>query len=105
MPKKRNYLAGPLRTSRKRIAPAPSNEIEKYSDVAAEFLRAVFEMEPGDYAISDESTLRDFTFLAMSDTAPAWAKIEELYGLGRIDIGSEYLLHIFAAIERGRVAN
>ena len=105
MTKNRKVSVLPRRPGRKRVTVASSDEIDRYSDIAARFMLDVFEFEPGDYAISDESTLRDFTFLGISDTTPAWVRIEELYGLSRIEVGSEHLLHIFAAIERGRVAN
>jgi hypothetical protein len=65
----------------------------------------LFEFEPSDYLITDDSTLRDLTFLGTSDTTPIWVRIEQLYGLTRLEAGSEHLLDIFAAIERDRAAN
>jgi hypothetical protein len=105
MTKKRKSAAAPRRLGRKRITLASSDEIDHFSGTSASFMREVFELEPSDYVISDESTLRDFTFLGMSDTTPAWLRIEELYGLSRLEVRSEHLLHILAAIERIRVAN
>jgi hypothetical protein len=105
MKKKRKSTAAPRRLGSKLISFASSDEMRHFSSTAASFMQEVFELEPSDYVISDESTLRDFTFLGMSDTTPAWVRIEELYGLSRLEVRSEHLFHIFAAIERNRVAN
>jgi hypothetical protein len=105
MTKNRKTSNARLRLGRKRIVLAGSDEIDRYSDIAARFMRDLFELEPSDYLITDDSTLRDFTFLGISDTTPTWVRIEELYGLSRLEVGSERLLHIFAAIERNRAVN
>ena len=61
---------------RKAVTLAPSDEIDRYSEAAARFILEIFALEASDYLITDESTLRDFTFLGISDTTPTWARIE-----------------------------
>jgi hypothetical protein len=62
----------------------------------------VFDFLPGDYLITDESSLRAFTEFASSDTSPIWLRIAELYAIGRADVPSERLVDIFAEIRRRR---
>jgi hypothetical protein len=40
---------------------APTNRVISFRRVAEEFMDAVFELRPSEYAISDESDIRDFT--------------------------------------------
>ena len=84
---------------------APCEQIERYRDIGEAFMQDVFGLGPGDYLVTDESTLLDFTDWWTSDTALVWAAIEARYGIGRKDVGSEILLHLYAAISRRRGAN
>jgi hypothetical protein len=102
MTKRRKVPVAHRRSGQKRAVLAASDEIDQYREIAARVMRDLFELEPDDYLITDESTLRDFTFFGMSDTAPTWAHIKERYGLSRNEVGSESLFHLFAAIARAR---
>ena len=62
----------------------------------------VFDFLPGDYLITDESGLRDFTDFASSDTSPIWRRIAEIYGIDETDVPSERLADIFAEIKKRR---
>ena len=45
----------------KRIEFAPTTGIDMFPDVVADFMKQIFDFEPGDYLMSDESSLYDFT--------------------------------------------
>jgi hypothetical protein len=62
----------------------------------------VFDFLPGDYLITDESSLRDFTDFASSDTSPIWCRIAEIYRIEEADAPSEQLVDIFAEIQKRR---
>lgn len=62
----------------------------------------MFDFLPGDYLITDESTLRDFAEFGSSDTSPIWSHITETYMVNKSDVLSEKLVDIFAAIQRRR---
>jgi hypothetical protein len=59
----------------------------------------IFNFLPGEYLITDESSLRDFTESASSDTSSIWSKITQRYALERTDVPSEMLVDIFAEIQ------
>ena len=59
---------------------SPAEMDAAFADIAGEFMENVFDLLPGDYAITDESTLRDFTDFGSSHTSPAWRRITEGYG-------------------------
>lgn len=86
----------------KTITYAPTDLIEGFRDVADDFMLDVFDYLPGDYLITDESTLRDFTDFGSSETSPLWTRIRELYAFGRDDVPSERLVDIFAEIQARR---
>lgn len=57
-------------------------------------METIFDLHPGDYVISDESELVDFTDVASSNTTEIWARIKQLYGIEPLDVGSERLVDI-----------
>jgi hypothetical protein len=89
---KRGLLKG------KRVSYAPTNRIEDYAALAREFMTCVFELDPGDYLISDESEVSDFTVSGAWDAAATWQRIEEIYGIGGADVPGGRLVDILAAI-------
>lgn len=86
----------------KRVTYAPTDRIEEYRRVADGFMMEVFDFLPGDYLITDESSLRDFTDFASSDTSPIWCRITEIYRIEKSDVPSERLADIFAEIQKRR---
>ena len=73
-----------------------------FARIAEVFMEEIFDLAPGDFVISDDSQLRDFTDFGMSDTLPVWNRIRVSYAIDRVDAGSEFLVDIFLAIERRR---
>lgn len=87
----------------KKVTYASTDRVEEYRRVADAFMMEVFDLLQGDYLITDESSLRDFTDFASSDTAPIWCRITEIYGIGKADAPSERLADIFAEIQKRRI--
>ena len=84
--------------SGKKIELAPLERIEDLRTVADEFMSAIFDFLPGDYLITDESTLSDFTEMGSGDTSSIWAQITEQFGVERAHVRSEKLVDIFTEI-------
>lgn len=79
---------------------ASTRKVEMLVQIAGEFMQEIFDLEPGDYVISDESQLQEFTDFGVSDTLPVWRRIKTFYAVDKTDVGSERLVDIFLAIER-----
>jgi hypothetical protein len=83
----------------KKIEFASSDRIEELRHVADDFMLEIFDFVPGEYLITDESSLRDFTEFGSSDTAPIWSRITKIYAIEPTDVPSERLVDLFAEIE------
>ena len=59
----------------KTITFASTERIEEFKTIADDFMLDVFELEPGDYVISDESDLRDFVSLVEEDRGDLWTRM------------------------------
>lgn len=86
----------------KKITYAATDRVDDYRQLASDFMTEVFDFLPGDYLITDESTLSDFTEFGASDTSQIWSRITEAYVVDKSDAPSEKLVDIFAAIQRRR---
>jgi len=86
----------------KKIEFASSDRIEQFRRIADDFMLEIFDLVPGEYLITDESSLRDFTEFGSSDTAPIWSRITKVYAIERTDVPSERLVDLFAQIEARR---
>lgn len=82
----------------KKFEMAPANRVEAASEVADDFMIAIFDFEGGGYLITDESSLSDFTEYGSSDMEPLWRRIEARYGIGPSVVRSDKLVDIFEAI-------
>ncbi len=83
----------------KKIEFASLERIEEFRRIADDFMLEIFDFLPGEYLITDESSLRDFTEFGSSDTAPIWSRITKLYAIERSDVPSERLVDLFAKID------
>ena len=99
---KRWKLLPPGTFASKKITFASTEEVEASSGVASEFMSTVFDLDPDDYAISDESDIFDFTPFDERTDDDVWARIERAYGLTKADVGSGRLVRIFKAISDRR---
>lgn len=94
------FKRGPLKG--KTITFASGDQVEEFRRLANDFMLEVFDFIPGEYLITDESSLRDFTEFGSSETSPIWSRITKLYAIGRADVPSERLVDIFAVINARR---
>src|SRR3989304_4240542 len=86
----------------KKVTYASTDRVEELRKLAADFMMELFDFLPGDYLITDESSLRDFTDFASADTSPLWHPIPEIYAIGKSDVSSERLVDIFTEIQARR---
>jgi len=82
----------------KRIEFAPTTGINKLLKISEDFMIKIFGLEPGEYLISDESSLYDFTGLDGMELPDIHKKIQEMYNIDVSDIKSRNLLEIFRRI-------
>lgn len=82
----------------KKVTIAETDQIDAHREIATQFMFAIFELDPGDYLITDESDILDFTSADDMDTTEIWRRIETTYNLNQTDVGSGRLVRIFDAI-------
>jgi hypothetical protein len=82
----------------KKIEFASSERIEEFRRIADDFMLEVFDFLPGEYLITDESSLRDFTEFGSSDTSPIWSRVTKIYSIEPTDVPSERFVDLFAEI-------
>lgn len=86
----------------KKIELAPTDGVDMFQSLAEEFMEAIFEMEPGSYLITDESSLRDFKGVADMDLRHMREKIRSVFDVDVTDIRSGSLVDIFTRIHQQR---
>ncbi|MBI2504891.1 MAG: hypothetical protein HYW07_16865 [Candidatus Latescibacteria bacterium] len=95
----RTIPSGPFKG--KKIEIAPSKGMEMFADVAEEFMERILGFAPGDYLITDESSLTDFIGLGEEvELTDLQQKIREEYEVEISDLPSGNLLEIFMRIHR-----
>ena len=82
----------------KKIEFAPTTGVDMFLKISDEFMKKIFDLAPGEYLISDESSLYDFTGLDELDLTDIQKKIRDVYDLDISDIESGNLLDIFKRI-------
>ncbi len=88
----------PKKFGAKKIEFASTDRVEAAGELADDFMFAIFEFDAGEYLITDESSLSDFTEFGSSNVDPLWKLIEAQYRIDRADVVSERLVDIFEAI-------
>ena len=86
----------------KKIEFAPTTGVDMFHRISEEFMEKIFNFVPGEYLISDESSLYDFTGLNEYDLDDIQKKIRDVYSLDVSDIESGNLLEIFKRIHNKR---
>ena len=89
----------------KKITFAPTNGVDMFSEISEDFMNQIFDFEPGDYLISDESILSDFTDLDEIGLGDIHKKIQAVYDVDVSDIQSGNLLEIFTRLHHNRYGN
>ena len=82
----------------KKIEFAPTTGVEMFVEISEEFMKKIFDFEPGGYLITDESSLYDFTGLDEMKLSEIEKKIRDVYDVDVSDIQSGNLLEIFMRI-------
>ncbi len=82
----------------KKVQLASTSGIELFKAIAEEFMLRIFEFEPGQYLITDESSLHDFTGVDEMELVDIEGKIAEVYGIDVSDLKTGRLVEIFVRI-------
>ena len=82
----------------KKITFAPTNGVAMFLEISEDFMGQIFDFEPGEYLISDESSLSDFTGLDEIGLVDVHKKIQAVYDVDVSDIQSGNLLEIFTRL-------
>jgi len=82
----------------KKIEFAPTTGVGKFRAISEDFMNKIFGLEPGEYLISDESSLYDFTGIDEMQLPDIHKKIQGIYNIDVSDIKSRNLLEIFKRI-------
>jgi len=88
----------------KKIEFAPTTRVDTLLDISEDFMKKIFNFEPEQYLISDESSLFDFKGLDETELTDIQKKIQDVYDLDVSDIASGNLLEIFMRIHRSKFA-
>jgi hypothetical protein len=92
--------SGPFRG--KKIVLASTRGVDAFWNIAEEFMSAVFDMEPGAYFITDESSLHDFEDVEEMRLEDIHVKIMSVFDVDVRDVGAGNLVEIFGRIHRHR---
>ena len=92
--------SGPLKG--KKIQFAPTTNVDFLTDIGEEFMLQIFGFEPGEYLITDYSSLSDLTDVDCSDLSCLHRKIQDVYELDVSDTGQGNLVEIFTRIHHGK---
>src|SRR6266542_5685380 len=76
----------------KRVDFASTGGIESFQEIAEDFMLNIFGFEPGDYLITDLSSLHDFAGVDDMEPRAMLTKIRDVYGLDVADLASANLL-------------
>jgi hypothetical protein len=79
---------------------ASTARIEMYDDIAEEFMSHIFGLEPGEYLITDESSLHDFIGVDNLEIAAIHGRIREVYAVDVSDLESGNLREIFERLRQ-----
>jgi hypothetical protein len=82
----------------KKIELASTAGIELFEGIAREFMLQVFNLEAGDYLITDESTLSDFAGVDDMQIPAIAERVRRLYGFDLSEVEDETLLNVFIRI-------
>lgn len=89
----------------KRVVFADADRVDSHRQIANEVMLELFEFQPDEYLITDESSLFDFVGLhedAEEALSSIWQRIEQSFGINKDDVASNNLASIFEAVDRRR---
>ena len=97
----KTIISGPFKG--KKIEFAPTTGIDRFFGISSEFMKKIFDFEPGEYLITDESSLHDFTGLDEMELSDIQIRIRDEYRIDVSDIESGNLIEICTRIYKNRL--
>ncbi len=82
----------------KKIEFASTTGVNMFAEISEEFMKKIFDFKSGEYLITDESSLYDFTGVDEMKLTDIQNKIRDAYDVDVSDIQSGNLLEIFMRI-------
>lgn len=101
--KSRIITSGPFKG--KKIEFASTTGIDRFFGISNEFMKNIFDFDQGEYLISDESSLYDFTGLDEMKLSDIQKRIRKVYDIDVSDIESGNLIEIFKRIYNKRCSS
>lgn len=83
----------------KRVELASTTGIQKFDNVAEDFMRNIFALEAGEYLITDQSSLHDFVGVDDMEFVDILARVRDVYRLDVADLPSGNLLEILKRLD------
>ena len=81
----------------KKFELSPTNGVDLFWEIAEDFMQRIFDLSPGDYLITDESSLSDFAGFGV-ETEDFHEQIKQVYDIDVSDLEAGLLLEIFQRI-------
>jgi hypothetical protein len=94
------FRRGPFKG--KRVELAATTGIERFDEVAEEFMLNIFGFDAGEYLITDLSSLHDFVGVDEMEFVDILSRIRDVYGLDLADLPSGNLIEIFKRLDERR---
>ncbi|MCH7760390.1 hypothetical protein IIA15_03175 [candidate division TA06 bacterium] len=94
------FESGPFKG--KKIKFASSTGVDMLIDISEDLMKRIFGFDSGEYLITDESSLQDFTGVDDMELLDIQTKIREVYDLDVSDIEPGNLVEIFMRIHRNK---
>ncbi len=89
----------------KKIEFASTVGIDMFIEISEEFMKEIFNFEPGEYLITDESSLHDFTGVDEMESDDIHNKIREIFDIDISRIESGNLFQILRKIHHMKYGN
>lgn len=89
----------------KKIEFAPTTGVDTFLNISEDFMKKIYNFEPGEYLITDESSLFDFTGFDEMELTDIQKIIQDVYDVDVSDIASGNLLEIFMRIHHSKFAD
>jgi len=81
---------------------ASTTGVDMFAEIAGEFMVSIFGLEPGDYIITDESSLTDFVGMDQMELPDMQKKVREMYSIDVSDLRFGNLVQIFTRIHHSK---
>lgn len=88
----------------KRVELASTTGVQTFEEIAEDFMHTRFGFDPGQYLITDLSSLHDFVGVDDMEVGDMLTRIREVYGLDVADLPNGNLLQIFRRLHEQQAA-